>query len=153
MLMKLPMKETLMIVALAVAVLLLIQVMGTAYGVRVLVEASCYAIIALGLTIQWGYAGLFNAGIMGFVAIGGFSAMLLSSAFTRSVSILPGMRLFTRIFSPDRSCARLFTRLTTPDRKTLESSNPLIGSFIESELHLSQFPFPLSENEICNHCK
>jgi branched-chain amino acid transport system permease protein len=78
MLMKLPMKETLLLVALAVTVLLLIQVMGTAYGVRVLVEASCYAIIALGLTIQWGYAGLFNAGIMGFVALGGFSAMLLT---------------------------------------------------------------------------
>ncbi|WP_240775935.1 branched-chain amino acid ABC transporter permease [Nitrincola schmidtii] len=84
MLMKLPMKETLMIVALAVAVLLLIQVMGTAYGVRVLVEASCYAIIALGLTIQWGYAGLFNAGIMGFVAIGGFSAMLLTFPVNQS---------------------------------------------------------------------
>lgn len=78
MLMKLPMKEILMIVALALAVLLLIQIMGSAYGVRVLVEASCYAIIALGLTIQWGYAGLFNAGIMGFVALGGFSAMLLT---------------------------------------------------------------------------
>ncbi len=78
MLTKLPMKETLLMVALAVTLLLLIQVMGTAYGVRVLVEASCYAIIALGLTIQWGYAGLFNAGIMGFVALGGFAAMLLT---------------------------------------------------------------------------
>ena len=84
MLMKLPMKETLLMVALAVAVLLLIQVMGTAYGVRVLVEASCYAIIALGLTIQWGYAGLFNAGIMGFVALGGFSAMLLTFPVNQS---------------------------------------------------------------------
>jgi branched-chain amino acid transport system permease protein len=43
-----------------------------------LVEASCYAIIALGLTIQWGYAGLFNAGIMGFLAIGAFMTMLFS---------------------------------------------------------------------------
>lgn len=84
MLMKLPMKETLLLVALAVTVLLLIQVMGTAYGIRVLVEASCYAIIALGLTIQWGYAGLFNAGIMGFVALGGFSAMLLTFPVNQS---------------------------------------------------------------------
>lgn len=84
MLSKLPMKETLLMIALAVTVLLLIQVMGTAYGVRVLVEASCYAIIALGLTIQWGYAGLFNAGIMGFVALGGFSAMLLTFPVNQS---------------------------------------------------------------------
>ena len=29
------------------------------------------AIMSLGVNIQWGYAGLFNIGIMGFVAIGG----------------------------------------------------------------------------------
>ncbi|MEM9207522.1 MAG: branched-chain amino acid ABC transporter permease, partial [Pseudomonadota bacterium] len=43
------------------------QTLGTAYSTRMLVEATCYAIIALGLTIQWGYAGLFNVGIMGLV--------------------------------------------------------------------------------------
>lgn len=51
---------------------------GAAYSTRMLVEATCYALIALGLTIQWGYAGLFNVGIMGLVAIGGFCAMLIS---------------------------------------------------------------------------
>ena len=29
------------------------------------------AVMALGVNIQWGYAGLFNAGIMGFAALGG----------------------------------------------------------------------------------
>ena len=29
------------------------------------------AIMALGVNIQWGYAGLFNVGIMGFAALGG----------------------------------------------------------------------------------
>ena len=52
--------------------------MGTAFSLRMLMEASCYAIIALGLTIQWGYAGLFNVGIMGFIAVGGFLTMLIS---------------------------------------------------------------------------
>ncbi|WP_245453401.1 branched-chain amino acid ABC transporter permease [Aquibium carbonis] len=52
--------------------------LGAAYGVRMLVEASCYAIIALGLTIQWGYAGLFNVGLMGFVAIAAFTTVLIS---------------------------------------------------------------------------
>ena len=36
------------------------------------------AIMSLGVNIQWGNAGLFNAGIMGFVAIGGVSAVLIS---------------------------------------------------------------------------
>jgi branched-chain amino acid transport system permease protein len=35
------------------------------------------AIMALGVNIQWGYAGLFNVGTMGFVALGGLSAVLI----------------------------------------------------------------------------
>ena len=52
--------------------------LGAAYGVRMLTEAACYAIIALGLTIQWGYAGLFNVGLMGFVAIAAFTTVVVS---------------------------------------------------------------------------
>lgn len=59
-------------------VLLIFAWLGTAYGTRVLVEASCYALLALGLTIQWGYAGLFNAGVMGFIAAAAFVTMFLS---------------------------------------------------------------------------
>jgi len=29
-----------------------------------------YAILTLGLNLQWGFAGMFNAGIAGFFAIG-----------------------------------------------------------------------------------
>jgi branched-chain amino acid transport system permease protein len=36
------------------------------------------AIMALGVNIQWGYAGLFNVGIMGFAALGGLAAVLVS---------------------------------------------------------------------------
>lgn len=36
------------------------------------------AIMSLGLNAQWGYAGLFNFGTMGFVALGGLVAMLVS---------------------------------------------------------------------------
>ncbi len=36
------------------------------------------AIMALGVNIQWGYAGLFNVGIMGFAALGGVAALLVS---------------------------------------------------------------------------
>jgi len=37
------------------------------------------AVMALGVNIQWGYAGLFNVGIMGFAALGGVAAMLVST--------------------------------------------------------------------------
>ena len=36
------------------------------------------AVMALGVNIQWGYAGLFNVGIMGFAALGGLTAVLIS---------------------------------------------------------------------------
>jgi len=36
------------------------------------------AIMALGVNIQWGYAGLFNVGVMGFAALGGLAAMLVA---------------------------------------------------------------------------
>ncbi len=36
------------------------------------------AIMALGVNMQWGYAGLFNVGVMGFVALGGLGAVVVS---------------------------------------------------------------------------
>jgi len=36
------------------------------------------AIMALGVNIQWGYAGLFNVGVMGFTAFGGLAAVLIA---------------------------------------------------------------------------
>ena len=36
------------------------------------------AVIALGLNVQWGYAGLFNAGVMGFSAIGALACVMVS---------------------------------------------------------------------------
>lgn len=73
-----PLREVVLFGALLAMVLAVYASMGSAYSTRMLVEASCYAILALGLTIQWGYAGQFNAGVMGFVALGGFCAMLFS---------------------------------------------------------------------------
>jgi branched-chain amino acid transport system permease protein len=37
------------------------------------------AIMALGVNLQWGFAGLFNVGVMGFVALGGLATVLVSS--------------------------------------------------------------------------
>ncbi|WP_417518869.1 branched-chain amino acid ABC transporter permease [Minwuia sp.] len=71
-------REIVLYAGLVLLVLAVFLSQGPAYGVRMLAEAGCYAILALGLTIQWGYAGLFNAGVMGFVAIGGAVTMMLT---------------------------------------------------------------------------
>src|SRR2546426_8115532 len=51
---------------------------GVPYTTRLLVEAAAYALIALGLNIQWGYGGLFNFGIMGFMMVGGAAVTFIS---------------------------------------------------------------------------
>ena len=38
------------------------------------------AIMALGLNMQWGYAGLLNVGVMGFAALGGLAGVLISQS-------------------------------------------------------------------------
>ena len=51
---------------------------GTANISLLLLQASAFALVALGLNIQFGYGGLFNFGIMGFLMIGGFAVTFVS---------------------------------------------------------------------------
>ena len=61
-----------------VLILLMGWVMGLPFTSSRLVEAAAYALIALGLNIQWGYGGLFNFGIMGFLMVGGAAVTFIS---------------------------------------------------------------------------
>jgi branched-chain amino acid transport system permease protein len=51
------------------------------------------AIMALGVNLQWGFAGLFNVGIMGFVALGGLAAVLVSMPPVGEAWSAGGLRL------------------------------------------------------------
>ena len=64
----------------AMAVLFFIVGESQSWNVALAIFNLCLisAIMALGVNIQWGYAGLFNVGIMGFAALGGVAAMLTS---------------------------------------------------------------------------
>ena len=52
------------------------------------------AIMALGVNIQWGYAGLFNVGIMGFAALGGVSVVLISQQPVAEAVEAGGLKMF-----------------------------------------------------------
>lgn len=52
------------------------QSWNVAFGIFNLCLIS--AVMALGVNMQWGYAGLFNVGIMGFTALGALTAVLVS---------------------------------------------------------------------------
>ena len=51
------------------------------------------AIMALGVNLQWGFAGLFNVGIMGFVALGGLAAVLISMPPTTEAWAAGGLQV------------------------------------------------------------
>ena len=57
-----------------------------AYAVSFSVMASVYAVIALGLNIQWGYTGHLNFGIAGFFAVGAFTHALVTTAAPTGVA-------------------------------------------------------------------
>jgi branched-chain amino acid transport system permease protein len=50
-----------------------------AYLVFFLVVALYYALLCLGLNLQWGVTGLFNVGVAGFVAVGAYASALLTA--------------------------------------------------------------------------
>ncbi len=65
-----------------VAALLLIIGFAQSWNVSLGIMNLCLisAVMALGVNMQWGYAGLLNVGVMGFAALGGMSAVLVSQA-------------------------------------------------------------------------
>ncbi len=94
-------KEAILITLSLGLVALVFANLGAAFGLRMLAEIACFTVIALGLTIQWGYAGLFNAGIMGFIALAAFTSMLISypvnTAFWQSAQASELAWVFTRL--------------------------------------------------------
>ena len=65
-----------------VGVLLLVIGFAQSWNVSLGILNLCLisAVMALGVNMQWGYAGLLNVGVMGFAALGGMSAVLVSQA-------------------------------------------------------------------------
>lgn len=49
------------------------------YVVSFATMASIYAVLTLGLNVQWGYTGLFNIGIAAFFSIGAFTSALVTT--------------------------------------------------------------------------
>ena len=60
--------------------LLLLVAFGQGWSVALSILNLCLisAIMAIGVNIQWGYAGLFNVGVMGFAALGGLASVIIS---------------------------------------------------------------------------
>lgn len=71
-------RPVLLYLAMALALVLVGALQSWNVSLGILNLCLISAIMALGVNIQWGYAGLFNVGIMGFAALGGLAAVLTS---------------------------------------------------------------------------
>ena len=73
------------------------------------------AVMSLGVNIQWGYAGLFNAGIMGFAALGGVAVVLVSMPPVKGALSAGGANLgLAALFIVGTIAAALFVRERAP---------------------------------------
>lgn len=64
----------------AMAVLITIEGMTSGWNSALVIlnMGLISAVMALGLNMQWGYAGLFNSGVVGFTALGGLAPVLIA---------------------------------------------------------------------------
>ncbi|MBW4708927.1 branched-chain amino acid ABC transporter permease [Roseobacter sp. YSTF-M11] len=76
------MKNTLLFAAVFAMIPVIAYYQGWNAALFVLNMGLISAIMALGVNLQWGFAGLFNVGIMGFVALGGLAAVLVGMPAT-----------------------------------------------------------------------
>lgn len=91
------------------------------------------AIMALGVNIQWGYAGLFNTGIMGFAALGGLSVALVSAPPVTEAwraggfGILAGLAIGLATIIAG---VHLWKRMAPGRKRTLSLLAVLLGGFV-----------------------
>ena len=90
------------------------------------------AIMALGVNLQWGFAGLFNVGIMGFVALGGLAAVLVSMPPTTEAWAAGGLHvIFGLILGAATVTGAILVqiRMAVGRARTLTTIAILIGGF------------------------
>jgi len=90
------------------------------------------AIMALGVNLQWGFAGLFNVGIMGFVALGGLAAVLISMPPTTEAWAAGGLQVLLGLIlgaATVTGAILLQTRTVAGRARNLTTIAILIGGF------------------------
>ncbi len=73
------------------------QVYGWNLALTIINYGLISAIMAMGVNLQWGFAGLFNIGVMGFVALGGLATVLISMPTTPGTWSAGGFRVIAAL--------------------------------------------------------
>jgi branched-chain amino acid transport system permease protein len=96
------------------------------------------AIMALGVNIQWGYAGLFNVGIMGFAALGGVAAVLVAMPPVQGAWAAGGLNLglAALAISGTLGAVALVRSRVGPRRRTVATIVTIVVGYIVMRLFL-----------------
>ena len=96
------MRENLNVIAAYVIMLGLIILVGFLQSWSIALSILCFclisAVMTMGANIQWGYAGLINFGIMGYTALGGLAAVLVSVSPVREAWQVGGLNMILCAF-------------------------------------------------------
>jgi len=107
--------------------------MGWNYAMTIVNMGIISAIMALGVNLQWGFAGLFNVGIMGFVALGGLAAVLVAMPPVQDAWSAGGARVLAGLALGVAGIAALIAirqRMPAGGRKTLLLLAVAVGTFM-----------------------
>jgi branched-chain amino acid transport system permease protein len=90
-------------VIVAYAIMLgLIILVGVLQSWSIALSILCFclisAVMTMGANIQWGYAGLINFGIMGYTALGGLAAVLVSVPPVKEAWQVGGLNMILCVF-------------------------------------------------------
>ena len=101
-------------------------------SLTILNMALISAVMALGVNMQWGYAGLFNIGVMGFVALGGLAAVIVAMPPVGEAWAAGGVRLILGLLCGGATIAAAvmaWKRMAPGRARTLALLVILIGGF------------------------
>ncbi len=103
------------------------------YAFSILNMSLIFAVMALGLNMQWGYAGLFNTGLMGFAALGGLAVVLTASEpVAAGWAAGGGALVLALIFGLAAIFLSVFVyrRMAPGRRRTITLIGVLVGGFV-----------------------
>ena len=110
------------------------------------------AVMTMGANIQWGYAGLINFGIMGYTALGGLAAVLVSVPPVREAWQVGGFSMIL--------CAFLIAFMVFSIRFIIKKYNQVEDKYIENleifpKLTINQFvqSFEIDDNKLYLYVK
>ena len=102
------------------------------FSLSILNMSLLSAIMAMGVNMQWGYAGLFNTGIMGFTALGGLAVVVTSSKPVNGAWTAGGPGILLSLFLGAATIAAavfLYKRMTPGKARNLTMIALLVGGF------------------------